>query len=143
MISLDLYGIPIPYSRPRLSKGHVYDPRQKEKEGAKWQLKSQYRNELLAGPLYIDAIFFMPIPKSTSTIRKRQMVHNKIHHMSKPDIDNLLKFVLDCLNKTIIQDDRQIVKLSCEKKYSQNPGTLIRIYPLSETQRVEGEDLVS
>lgn len=31
------------------------------------------------------------------------------------DIDNRIKFLQDCLNKTILEDDKHIVKLSAEK----------------------------
>ena len=137
MLSFDLYGDPIAQTRARFfRKGdHVgtYNPQVKIKEGCKWQLKSQYRDEPLGMPLYLDLTFFMPIPKSTSKPKRREMLTGRISHMKKPDIDNLQKFVLDCLNEIVIRDDSQVVEIRARKVYSMKPGTLIRIRPINET----------
>lgn len=37
----------------------------------------------------------------------------------KPDIDNIVKVVLDAMNKFAFKDDTQIVKLEVEKLYTQ------------------------
>lgn len=137
MISLELFGDPVPLARPRFfSKGKftgTYDSQTKLKEGVKWQLKTQFREVLLTTPLTVDLIFFMPIPKSTSGIKKRQMANGLISHMKKPDLDNLIKYVLDCMVGTIIEDDNIIEKIIATKKYSNNPGTLIRIDAQTKT----------
>ena len=36
----------------------------------------------------------------------------------KPDVDNIIKVVLDGLNKTAYEDDKQVVKVSLEKIYT-------------------------
>ena len=61
------------------------------------------------------------------------MLTGRISHMKKPDIDNLQKFVLDCLNEIVIRDDSQVVEIRARKVYSMKPGTLIRIRPINET----------
>lgn len=50
-------------------------------------------------------------------------------HHSKPDLDNLEKFYLDCANGILFDDDRRISKLSSTKMYSDNPRTVIDIMP--------------
>jgi Holliday junction resolvase RusA-like endonuclease len=144
MISLDLYGTPVASARPRFNfaSKHAYEaPEQtKLKEGAKWQLKSQYREEPLWCPVIVDIIFFMPIPGSTSKPKKRQMLNGILHHITKPDIDNLQKFVLDCLCGIVIQDDRRVVEIHASKKYSSKPGTLIRIYPVDASKPQESRE---
>lgn len=134
MISLDLYGIPIAWGRPRINFENkiVYEESQqkKSKDGVRWQLKSQYREQPLKCPVSVDVTFYLPIPKSTSKPKTRQMLHGVIHHISKPDIDNLQKFILDCLNGLVIEDDRSVVEIRARKLYSTKPGTLIRIFPL-------------
>lgn len=144
MISLDLYGDPVAQGRPRFFKSgeHMgaYDAQKKLKEGCKWQLRSQYRDTPMECPLYVDITFFMPIPKSTRGMRRRQMLNGVMHHMKKPDIDNLIKFTLDCLNDIVIKDDAQIAEIRVRKLYSEKPGTNIRIRSLSEQQTIEEED---
>ena len=135
MISLDLVGTPIACSRPRFNFATrtVYEqPEQKKlKEGAKWQLRSQYREKPLTCALSIDLTFYLPIPKSTTKPRMRQMVNGLLHPIVKPDIDNLQKFVLDVLNGLVFDDDRKVVEIRARKLYSSKPGTLIRIYPIT------------
>lgn len=139
MISLELFGDPVPQTRPRFSRQNnsvrTYDPLLKLKEGYKWQLASQFREEVLKGPIALDVLFYMPIPKSTSKVKQRQMENGVIAHTKKPDVDNLVKLVLDCMNKTIFEDDSQISDLRIKKIYSSKPGTLIRIFPLGDAKR--------
>lgn len=138
MISLDLFGTPIASARPRFNfktKSAYEDPTQsKLKEGAKWQLRSQYREEPLGCPVSVDITFYLPIPQSASKPKQRQMLHGVLHHISKPDIDNLQKFVLDCLNGIVIEDDRRVIEIRARKIYSTKPGTLIRIMPVRPEQ---------
>lgn len=139
MITLELFGDPIPQARPRFArKGSFvscYDNQAKVKEGYKWQLRSQFREEPWEFPIALDIVFFMPIPKSSSGIKKRQMANGVIAHMKKPDLDNLQKFVLDCLNGLAFRDDSQISEIRAKKIYSNKPGTLIRMIPLADEKR--------
>ena len=45
----------------------------------------------------------------------------------KPDIDNIVKIVLDALNKMAFKDDNQITKLEVEKFYSEVEKICVRI----------------
>jgi len=139
MISLDLFGDPVAKARPKFRRTgkfvQTYDPQEKIKEGIKWQLRSIYKNEPITTPVSIDIIFFMPIPKSCSGIRKRQMANGVIPHMKKPDLDNLNKFYLDCMNKIVLKDDCQVVEMRSKKIYSNKSGILIRVIPLSDEKR--------
>ena len=40
---------------------------------------------------------------------------------SVSDIDNYCKFVMDCMNKRAFTDDRQVVRLVAEKRFSKEP----------------------
>jgi len=139
MISIELFGQPVAQQRPRFARRGsgvaCYDNQSKVKEGYKWQIKSQYRESPIKTPIALDIIFFMPIPASTSGIKKRQMENGIIAHTKKPDIDNLQKFVLDCLNNLAFEDDSQIVEIRAKKIYSSKPGTTIRLIPLADEKR--------
>lgn len=136
MINLSLHGIPVSQARPRSSNRggffRTYDPKAKEKDQAKWQIKSQYREQLLTQPLAVYLNFYMPIPKSASKPLTRQMLNGKIFHIKRPDIDNLTKFALDCLNGIVFQDDSQISRLYAKKLYGSEPCTQINIEVLTE-----------
>lgn len=137
MITIELFGNPIPQARPRIVRGgkHAYDPKASLKEGYKWQIKSQFRDEPITAPFAADIIFFMPIPKSLSGVKKRQMLNGRIPHIKKPDLDNLSKFIFDCMNTLVFDDDSQLVELRAKKIYSDKPGTLVRIIPLADDKR--------
>ncbi|UTH14913.1 RusA family crossover junction endodeoxyribonuclease [Macrococcus equipercicus] len=49
------------------------------------------------------------------------------YHSKKPDIDNLVKTVLDAANKHIWIDDGQIVSMVTEKRYVREPKILMTV----------------
>ena len=53
----------------------------------------------------------------------------KVPHTKKPDIDNMIKYVLDALQgqNGYFVDDSQIIRIYAEKIYSDNPHTEIMI----------------
>jgi Holliday junction resolvase RusA-like endonuclease len=68
MITIELFGDPVAQKRPRFARkgAHVscYDDQSKIKEGVRWQMRSQFREEPLTIPLALDLIFFMPKKKA-------------------------------------------------------------------------------
>jgi Holliday junction resolvase RusA-like endonuclease len=134
MISLDLFGDPVPKKRARTFNNHgrivTWDSQDKLKEGYKWQIRSQYREEPIGAPVILDVVFMMPIPKSTSKVKQRAMLNGTYHHMCRPDLDNLEKFLMDVLNNVVLKDDAQVVEIHAKKVYSSKPGTYVRIIPI-------------
>jgi Holliday junction resolvase RusA-like endonuclease len=53
-----------------------------------------------------------------------------MNHTGRPDIDNLLKFVMDALNGVFYKDDSQICQVFTLKQYNTRPGTLVEIVEL-------------
>ena len=49
--------------------------------------------------------------------------------ISRPDLDNYIKFVFDALNGVFYKDDSQVVHIESIKEYNQEPKTIVRIYP--------------
>ena len=50
------------------------------------------------------------------------------HMVDTPDIDKLLRTVLDGLTSIAYVDDRQVVKLSGDKAWGKNPGVYIEVW---------------
>lgn len=50
--------------------------------------------------------------------------HNINRPDKKPDIDNILKIVLDGLNGVAYADDKQVIEVRCRKFYSVSSGYL-------------------
>lgn len=76
----------------------------------------------------IDAIF--QIPKSWTRVKKADAAAGKLAP-GKPDIDNILKVVLDGLNGIAYEDDKQVVLVQCRKTYSTDlaPGIGVHVMP--------------
>ena len=85
-------------------------------------------------PLEINMKFYMLIPQYLSKVKKNRLTLEKeVKYVTKkPDLDNLLKAILDGLNGIAYFDDGQVVKLSVEKVYSFNPRTEIEIKVIEE-----------
>jgi len=72
-------------------------------------------------------IAYFGIPKSTSKKKEAEMLQEIISPTKKPDADNIVKIVLDAMNKFAFKDDTQVTKLEIEKKYDKTPRIYIKI----------------
>ena len=71
-------------------------------------------------PIAADMKFFMRRPNDhfKSKNRSNSLKTNlPFAHTAKPDVDNLIKFMLDAMNKIVYEDDKQVVKLTACKLY--------------------------
>ena len=75
----------------------------------------------------ISIIAYISIPKSTRKADIQEMLDNNISPTKKPDIDNIVKVILDSMNKFAFKDDNQITKLEVEKRYSLEDKVYIKI----------------
>lgn len=75
----------------------------------------------------VSIIAYFDIPKSTKKSDIEGMLNNEISPTKKPDIDNIVKIVLDAMNKFAFKDDTQITKLEVEKKYGNEEKIVVKI----------------
>ena len=83
--------------------------------------------ELFDGPLVLDVLFKLQIPKSWSNKRKQLALDGLVMPTGKPDLDNLVKAIKDALNNIVYHDDAAIVNLFAGKRYAANPSTLVTV----------------
>jgi len=123
LINFIIPGKPKALKRPRFSRGRTYDPMANDKKKT-WMQIAKYRPKLpFAGNIYIKLIFYMPRPKTHfKTGKKSHILKDGIpeYHSFRPDIDNLIKYVLDCIQgeNGFIVDDSQVCMIQAEKVYS-------------------------
>lgn len=134
MIIMNLFGKPIPWKRPSHKvvngKAWVFDAQKKEKEQARWQMRSYVPSgDLLTCPCEIEFIFSFKPPEGVSRAIRRQMIVGDIPHCRKPDIDNCCKFLLDTMNGFIFVDDSQIYHMVGRKIWAEDEGSQIIIKP--------------
>jgi len=103
--------IPTGKGRPRgLPSGRFLTPKKTRAAEEEIQyLLRQLRPPRLQGPLSMRICCHFKKPKSAPVSRKYPTV--------KPDIDNIVKLILDAGNGILYDDDKQIVKLSVGKIY--------------------------
>lgn len=69
--------------------------------------------------LSVSCMFYLPIPKGTS--KKKTTLMEDTWQDKKPDLDNLIKMILDRCTGILFEDDNNISRIEAVKKYSQQP----------------------
>lgn len=119
-------------ARPRVNTitGRAYTPSNtKDYEMLiKQYFKVKYPHyETLEGRIKVKIIAYFSIPKSTNKEQQKEMLKNNISPTKKPDIDNIIKIILDAMNKMAFKDDSQITKLEIEKVYAEEEKVYVKI----------------
>lgn len=78
-------------------------------------------------PLAVQIYAYYPIAKSTPKKNVRKMLADDIMPVTKPDLDNVAKLILDSLNGVAYHDDSQIVTILISKHYAIRPSVHITI----------------
>lgn len=122
-----VFGSPVAQGRPRFARVgnfvRVYDPdksrtwKQDVKAAVLDALKGE--PEIHDGALGLKLFFHLPRPKS---LPKKVM-----HHVKKPDADNLAKAIKDAVRGVLYRDDSQIVALEVRKVYGDPPRVVIAL----------------
>ena len=128
-LSFTIQGKPIAKARARITRYGNYDPQEAIKKRIAWEINAQLlvavsaRSNVYAPEgqaLDLDCCFYMPIPKSRPPA--------SVLHTKKPDLDNLVKMILDCITLAgLWHDDSQVVRLSAMKVYSPEPRTSVTV----------------
>tara|TARA_Y100000385_G_C13095952_1_gene641317 strand:- start:666 stop:1058 length:393 start_codon:yes stop_codon:yes gene_type:complete len=101
-------------------KGMVYDPSSKDKKIAIQQIKEQFTGEPYTDALKIKFVFHIKRPKAHFRTGKYANELKKtapVYHIKRPDVDNYVKFYMDCMNKLVYLDDSQVIELRATKEY--------------------------
>lgn len=132
MYTFVIPGPPVGKGRPKFStRGgfyRAYTPAKTmeyESLVKKQCIKAMMGREPIDGPVQMRAVFYFPIPKSTSKKTKAAMEHGTVRPTIKSDIDNLIKSVLDGINGVGFYDDKQVVEIWASKRYGVDPHVLI------------------
>jgi len=125
---------PIPQCRHRTvrrkNKNINYDPLSSRKRTEKLNLaRYAMLDPYIAYKDFYDIsmTFFFAIPKSDSKACREKKLSGEIQHTVKPDIDNLIKFILDSMNGVFFSDDKKVVKIQSEKKWAETGRIEIEI----------------
>lgn len=129
----EVIGKVVGKGRPRVNTytGNIYTPNTtkdyEELIKEYFLVNNKGFKKLIEGRVKISIIAYLKIPKSTKKDEIGKMLNNEISPLKKPDIDNIIKVVLDALNKFVIKDDIQVSKIEAEKRYALEEKIYIKI----------------
>lgn len=137
-MKVDFFVAGIPKAQPRVKAfvrgGHagVYTPDSAEswKQAVRRETVANAPESVVAHPVRVSMDFFLPRPKAHHKRDGSVKANSPVWHCKKPDLDNLIKAVVDAITDTqrVWLDDSQICQISATKSYALNAvGCSVRI----------------
>jgi len=106
-------GVPKAQPRPRMTaKGHAYNPGSADawKDAVCAEFLSCRLGEATAGPVRLRVRFYLPASKGA------KKAEGEKPHTRKPDLDNLLKALMDAMSMAgVWDDDSQVYETTASK----------------------------
>ncbi len=125
-------GMPKGKGRPRFTRGgHAYTD--SETRAYEKKIMDCYRQQLRdycwpdSAYIAVKVTAVYPIPKSVTKASLAAIEDGRILPRRKPDIDNVIKAVLDSLNGIAYRDDAQVVSVYGQKVYGHEPKLIIEL----------------
>lgn len=137
-IAFTVKGEPVGKGRPRFTKaGHCYTPEKTASYEALvgFAYRNSARGYTFEYPVRVTIKAFFKPPKSKSKKAVEDMLSGRVLPAKKPDIDNIVKIILDGLNKVAWKDDTQVIDLMIQKRYSMEPMVAVLIEGIEEEGR--------
>lgn len=120
-------GTPIPQGRPKFARrGNfvtAYDPKTSKqyKKMVAMAAKMQFTGTPIDGAIKVNLSVYRPVQTSVSKVERQRRLNGDHRPVVKGDIDNYYKAVTDACTGIVWVDDAQIVEMTCNKYYSDNP----------------------
>jgi Holliday junction resolvase RusA-like endonuclease len=130
-ITFEVLGVPCAKGRPRLSArggfARAYTPAKTRhaEESFAARAVAHRPDQPFACPVKLIVHFIMPIPASWSKKQRTLALAGAMPHVTKPDLDNLVKLIKDALNGVFWLDDKQVFSVIAAKYYGEIPKTTV------------------
>jgi Holliday junction resolvase RusA-like endonuclease len=102
------------------------------------QAQRAARDGFFVGPVVVTITIRLPRPVSLKRAIR--------HHMTKPDLDKLVRAILDGLTGVLFDDDKQVVDLHARKCYADTgtaPSARITVETAARVEDLEQPDLLA
>lgn len=122
-------GQPQGKGRPRFTKtGHAFTPQAtRDYEKLIAEEYKAAKGETLDGYIRVNVKAYYKIPKATTKEKRGMIERGLLKPAVKPDIDNVVKAILDGLNGVAYHDDNQVVYVDGEKFYAEEPCVIVEV----------------
>ena len=113
-------------ARACVIRGHASVYKSKEQKDNETDLRDELKKYApetpFKGALRLEVTCGMPIPASKPSWWREAANNMVLYHISKPDVDNLLKNLCDCLeSEKFFKNDSQIASVHVTKIYTTTP----------------------
>ena len=124
-------GQPQGKGRPRFTKtGHAFTPQAtRDYESLIAEEYRAAKGEMFDGYVRVNIKAYYKIPKATTKEKRGMIERGLLKPAVKPDIDNVVKAILDGLNGIAYHDDNQVVYVDGEKFYADEPCVIVEVSP--------------
>lgn len=125
-------GISIPspmevhYPTPKM-----IDPSSAEKKAFAIQAKKHAPKSPPFGPVAIYLTFYFKRPDEHYDSQGRINKGSPVHFEAKPDIDDLIKFVMDALKGLFYYDDNQVIECTASKRWHEYDATAVEVFTIN------------
>lgn len=85
---------------------------------------------IFKGPVRVEMEIRHPIRASWTKAKKAAALAGHIAPTLKPDPDNVAKIWFDAFNDCMWKDDTQVIRMTVERSFSEDPSVLVRVIPL-------------
>ena len=117
-VDLEFYVRSLPIAKPRQSRRDKFMPSRAVQVYHAWadlvrltaRKADWVMGEPTGEPVALSCTFVLPVPASWSKTKRQAAVSGDICHVTKPDLDNLIKGLKDPLSGVIWVDDRQVIE---------------------------------
>ena len=141
-VEMTVFSEPVAQGRPRFASHgkfvRAYDP--KKSRDYKQYLRTIAQEVYKERPDFVpfdEALILLvdvyrSIPKSFSKTKREMALVGSLRPITKGDVDNYLKGVLDAMSGVLWRDDSLIVSETCNKFYSDRPRIELRVWTMSK-----------
>lgn len=132
-LSFEVKGEVVGKGRPRFTTqgGYVrtYEPKKtKDYESLiAREYTKKYRNFVSDKALRVGVYIYVKPAESISNKKKTSFLNNEFMPTKKPDVDNVIKCVLDALNNVAYHDDTQVVEQAVKKRFGEEEKIVVFI----------------
>ena len=137
-IYFKIEGKPVPKQSTRFTEFGAYTPKNVKEYAEKVKNCFLMNNpfwricDIITNPVSVKINVFVSVPKKYNKTLKLRAIAGDLRPVTRPDVDNITKGILDALNGLVCVDDRHVYKLEIEKQFSETDFIKVEIVEFKE-----------